>query len=147
MDQEITYIFKKPRWLKLSIIILAVIVLLAGTVGYAAYKNNNNSDEGYILGDTAGPLVQTQKVLTKTVSNTISLSAVTQPLDEIKVSPKMSGKVVALYVNEGDFVYTGQAVVQLEQDQTILANYNTANNNYQIAQKIWKTLFYLHKGC
>lgn len=135
MDQEITYIFKKPRWLKLSIIILAVIVLLAGTVGYAAYKNNNNSDEGYILGDTAGPLVQTQKVLTKTVSNTISLSAVTQPLDEIKVSPKMSGKVVALYVNEGDFVYTGQAVVQLEQDQTILANYNTANNNYQIAQK------------
>jgi len=131
------YASKNQRWLKSPIIILVIIVLLAGTISYAAYnyKNNSDNDEGYILEDIAGPLVQIQKVLAKTVSNTISLSAITQPLDEVKVSPKMSGKIVALYAQEGDFVYAGQVVAQLEQDQIILANYNTASNNYQIAQK------------
>ena len=90
--------------------------------------------------------VETEKIFPKNISHNISASAVTKPLNEVKVSPKMSGKVVALYFKEGNFVQKGQVVAQLEQDQTLLANYNTAFNNYQIAQKnLEQTLFSVQK--
>ncbi|NCF75283.1 MAG: biotin/lipoyl-binding protein, partial [Xanthomonadaceae bacterium] len=70
--------------------------------------------------------VKTYKVISKTITNDISLSGVTQPLDEIMLSPKMSGKVVGIYAKEGDDVKTGQTLIQLEQDQTLLVAYNNA---------------------
>ena len=90
--------------------------------------------------------VETQKIFPKNISHNISASAVTKPLDEVKISPKISGKVVALYFKEGDFVQKGKIIAQLEKDQALLANYNTAFNNYQIAQKnLEQTLFSVQK--
>jgi len=125
------------KYYVLLVIVLAVII---GGIAFAYSINNDVSSdvsaaEGDVLGISAEVIVPTQIVAFSPVASEISLSGTTRPLDEVKVSPKMSGRLAGLYVKEGDFVSVGQTIAQIEQDQTLLANYNTAQNNYQIAQQ------------
>ncbi|MCD6284227.1 efflux RND transporter periplasmic adaptor subunit [bacterium] len=127
--------------LSIAAILIGVVLIFSSVFGFnlPLFTNIKQSldfqkDEDFTETKLAVS-VKTEKIFPKNISHNISASAVTKPLNEVKVSPKMSGKVVALYFKEGDFVQGGQVIAQLEQDQTLLANYNTAFNNYQIAQK------------
>ncbi|MEA2089026.1 MAG: biotin/lipoyl-binding protein [Patescibacteria group bacterium] len=134
MNQEI-----KSKLSKQAISILVIIVLLVAVFSYAFYKYNDyDNDQKQKIDANINETYQkikVEKILSKTAVEDISLSAITEPLDETKISAKTSGRMAIMYVNEGDFVYTGQIVAQLEDDQSLVANYNTAFNNYQIAQK------------
>ncbi len=70
--------------------------------------------------------VETVKATLKNISNGISLSGITKPLDEVMVSPKMTGKIINFYAKEGGSVNAGQIIARLEQDSTLLASYNNA---------------------
>jgi len=138
---------KKISWRKISFSLSTAAILIGGALISSSVLDVNLSllaDIKQTLGfqqekDPTVPQslvsVETEKIFPKTIFHNISVSAVTKPLNEVKVSPKINGKVVALYFNEGDFVQAGQVIAQLEQDQTLLANYQTAFNNYQIAQR------------
>ena len=120
---------------KYSILLFITLCAVIGSVVYAMNNNSNNKTADNILDVPTEIIVQTQIVSTSTAESIIALSGVTKPLAEVKVSAKMSGRLARLYVDEGDFVKKGQLIFQLEQDQALLANYNTAFNNYNIAQK------------
>ena len=83
---------------------------------------NSGLNEGAIV-------VQTKKVSLETITQSISASGVTEPLNKAKVSPKMTAKVVGIYFKEGDWVEAGQTIIQLERDQTLQTAYNNALTN------------------
>ena len=113
---------------KTTKMIVIGIILMIGLIisGYVLLANKNESAINSEVADENIITVQTYRVAPKTISSDISLSGATLPLDEVMVSPKMSGKIVGMYVQEGNTVQTGQTLIQLEQDQTLLVAYNNA---------------------
>ncbi|MEA2064984.1 MAG: efflux RND transporter periplasmic adaptor subunit [Patescibacteria group bacterium] len=116
---------KKTR--KMIIGITLIISLIIS--GYVLLSNKNKSAVNSEVADENIITVQTYKVVTKTISNDISLSGATQPLDEVIVSPKISGKVVGIYAREGEEIKTNQTLIQLEQDSVLLVSYNNAQSS------------------
>lgn len=116
---------KKTR--KMIIGITLIISLIIS--GYVLLSNKNKSAVNSEAADENIITVQTYKVVTKTISNDISLSGATQPLDEVIVSPKISGKVVGIYAREGEEIKTNQTLIQLEQDSVLLVSYNNAQSS------------------
>ncbi|MCK4554258.1 efflux RND transporter periplasmic adaptor subunit [Candidatus Parcubacteria bacterium] len=113
---------------KTTKMIVIGIILMIGLIisGYVLLANKNESAINSEVADENIITVQTYRVAPKTISSDISLSGATLPLDEVMVSPKMSGKVVGIYAQEGSVVQAGQTLIQLEQDQTLLVAYNNA---------------------
>ena len=109
---------------KKLLIIIAVIVLVPASYCLLASKGNDDNNNGVVLGEKI-TTVQVQKVLPKTIIESIDISGITEPMEKVEVSPQMSGKVFNIYFKEGDRVETGQIIGQLEQDQKQL----TAKNN------------------
>ena len=108
-------------------IIVGVILMLGLIIaGYNLLADKNESTVNSEVADENIISAQTYKLAPKTISSDISLSGATQPLDEVMVSPKMSGKIVGIYVQEGNMIQAGQLLIQLEQDQTLLVAYNNA---------------------
>ena len=87
-------------------------------------KNISTEEETEKINNT-----EIKEIKTEATSTNIFLSGITAPLDEVNVSPKINGKVVSIYVKEGDEVKIGQTIIQLEQDQTLLTSYNNAQAN------------------
>jgi RND family efflux transporter MFP subunit len=96
--------------------------LPANILGSVSSDTKSVSDERTVI-------VQTKKISLEDITQSISASAVTKPLNEAKVSPKVSGKVVGIYFKEGGWVNAGQTIIQLEQDQTLRVAYNNAQTN------------------
>jgi len=96
--------------------------LVANILGISSTDVEPVSDNGTVV-------VQTKKISLETIAQSVSASAVTEPLNKAKVSPKMTGKVVGIYFKEGDWVRAGQTIIQLEQDQTLRTAYNNAQTN------------------
>ena len=96
--------------------------LVANILGISSTDVEPVSDNGTVV-------VQTKKISLETIAQSVSASAVTEPLNKAKVSPKMTGKVVGIYFKEGDWVRAGQTIIQLEQDQTLRVAYNNAQTN------------------
>lgn len=120
------FFWKKKQNLKLKklgigIFILAVILLL-GTL------------TGIIKTETA-LMVETEKVERRTITETVSASGKIQPEVEVKISPDVSGEIVALLVKEGDRVEKGDLLIKIKPDiyKSILerskASLNTAKAN------------------
>jgi len=118
------------------LIIIAVIVLAPASYYLLASESNNSSDgnnNGVVLGEKI-TIVQIQKVLQESITKSVNVSGVTRPIEEVKISPQMSGKVVNIYFQEGDWIEAGQTIGQLEQDQNLLTAKNNALSGLQIAQ-------------
>ena len=118
---------------KKLLIIIAVIVLVPASYCLLASKGNDDNNNGAVLGEKT-MIVQTQKVLPKTITESIAVSGVTEPMEKVEVSPQMSGKVSGIYFKEGDWIEMGQTIGQLEQDQNLLTAKNNAVSSLQIAQ-------------
>lgn len=108
--------------------IIIGIILMIGLIisGYVLLVDKNESAVNSEVIDENIISVQIYKVEPKTIRSDISLSGATLPLDQVMVSPKISGKIVGMYVQEGNTVHAGQTLIQLEQDQTLLVAYNNA---------------------
>jgi len=135
---------KKHNNSKALIILISVLILFGLFFSYASIAKKKSSslttleqsteiDKGEINPNLLIS-VKTQKIAPQTITNIISGSGLTQPIEQVKVSPKMSGKVIAIYFDEGDYVSQGQVIAQLEQDQTLVVSYENAKTNLSIAQ-------------
>ncbi len=61
--------------------------------------------------------VQTEKVFRDDITQTVTGNGRIYPSTEVKISARVSGKIVDLTVDEGDSVKAGQVLVRLERDQ------------------------------
>lgn len=60
--------------------------------------------------------VSVEKASLRTIVETVSASGKIQPEVEVKISPDVSGEIIALYVKEGDKVKKGQLLVKIRPD-------------------------------
>lgn len=107
--------------LGVGVFILAILLLI-GTL------------TGIIKTETA-LMVETEKVERRIITETVSASGKIQPEVEVKISPDVSGEIVALLVKEGDRVEKGDLLIKIKPDiyKSILerskASLNTAKAN------------------
>ena len=93
---------KKFVWI---IVILAVLII--ALVGLKA---------GGVIGKEEGTKVATEKVIKRTIIETVNASGKVYPEIEVKVSPDISGEIIELQVLEGDSVRKGQVLAKIYAD-------------------------------
>ncbi len=89
---------KKTIWYIVGGVILLLLIVLAVKKGKS----------------TEAKRVAVEKVVRRNIIATISASGKIQPAKDVKISPYISGEVVALYVKEGDFVKKGQKLAKID---------------------------------
>ncbi|MDR3184826.1 MAG: efflux RND transporter periplasmic adaptor subunit [Prevotellaceae bacterium] len=89
---------KKIIWIVTGSILLLIILLMA------------MPDRQLII------TVETAKPLRKTIVEAIPANGKVQPVVEVKISPDVSGEIVELNVEEGDYVQRGQLLLKIKQD-------------------------------
>jgi len=112
---------KKKNRNKLIILIIVIIV-----IGAIIVANLNKSDQ---------PIheVKTEKIKNQKVVQTITASGTLNPAQQVKVSAKVSAKILEITVNEGDKVKAGQKLVSLDSKQ-YAASYRSAQANLNSQQ-------------
>jgi HlyD family secretion protein len=93
---------KKSNWL---IYTLIGVVLVIAVIAVITSKNRNKGEE-----------VEVTKVEKRTIRETVAASGKVFPVTEVKISSDVSGEIVALLVEEGDSVTTGQLLAQIDPD-------------------------------
>src|SRR3954467_14823628 len=93
-------------WKKVLIGISAVVVL-AGIVGFTVYQSHKNV-----------VTVQTGKTRRQDLASIVSASGEIKPKTYVNVGANAFGKIIKLYVKEGDKVKRGQLLAQLENVQS-----------------------------
>jgi HlyD family secretion protein len=93
---------KKFLWIVLSLVVLIVVLLSLKSAG--------------VIGKTEGTKVSTEKVATRTISETVTASGKIFPEIEVKVSPDISGEIIELQVQEGDSVRRGMVLAKIYAD-------------------------------
>lgn len=94
---------RKRTWIIIISLIL-VIILLIGL------------KKGGVLGKDEGVKVATEKVMRRTITETVNASGKVYPEIEVKVSPDISGEIVELSVLEGDSVRKGSVLAKIYAD-------------------------------
>ncbi|GMT46140.1 MAG: RND transporter [bacterium] len=89
---------KKTLWFIIGSVLLIVIVVLAVKKG--------KSDDAR--------KVAVEKVIRRNIIETVSANGKIQPAKDVKISPYISGEVVALYVKEGNFVKKGKKLAKID---------------------------------
>nr|WP_294902735.1 efflux RND transporter periplasmic adaptor subunit [uncultured Lacibacter sp.] len=93
----------KKIWWILGILLVLVITLVI-------LKKNE------VIGKKEATKVATEKIIRRTIIETVSASGKVYPEDERKVSSDVSGEVVEMYVEEGDSVRKGQVLARVFAD-------------------------------
>jgi HlyD family secretion protein len=80
-----------------------------------------------------GAIVQTEKVIRRTITETVIASGRIGPEVEVKISAEVSGQLIALPVREGDVVKAGDLLAQINPDiyESRLSQAEAALNNAQ----------------
>ena len=89
---------KKIIWTLVGVVVLILIIVLA-------VKKGRSSE---------GRKVAVEKVTRRNIVETVSANGKIQPAKDVKISPYISGEVVALYVKEGEFVKKGQKLAKID---------------------------------
>lgn len=120
---------KKNKLLKWLVIIVVVFILFA-IIGKKA---------GWIGGEDK-KIVSVEKVTKRDIIEVVSASGKIQPEVEVKISPDVSGEIVALNVKEGDKVKKGDLLIRILPDiyqsyvDRSAAAVNSSKANYQNAK-------------
>jgi HlyD family secretion protein len=93
---------KKMIWLIVSLLLLIIIIIGLQKAG--------------VIGKEEGIKVSVEKVMERTITETVNASGKVYPEIEVKVSPDVSGEIVELNVNEGDSVRRGQILARIYAD-------------------------------
>jgi len=83
------------------------IALIVGVLAAIAWAN-------VAFKQTPGLAVTTEKIERRDLESIVSASGKIQPKKNVNISAETSGKVVGLYVNEGDPVTAGQLLLQID---------------------------------
>ena len=92
-------ISKKKIWIIIAVVAAVVLIVIAAVV-----KGQRNE----------GTKVATEKVIKRTIIQTVSSNGKIQPEKDIKISPYISGEVVELYVKEGNQVKKGDLLAKID---------------------------------
>lgn len=99
------------KYILIAIISLAILAVIANKMGW--------------IGKDKAIEVSTEKVVRRTIIETVSASGKVQPETEVKLSSEVSGEIVVLAVKEGDQVKKGQLVCKVRPD-ILQSGYNRA---------------------
>jgi len=114
------------RW-----IALVIVIMLAG-VAWRVLGSTRRAAVPTLQSEAAVP-VEVAPVQTQTLTETISAGGTVEALREVTTTTKLTGRVAAVLVREGDRVRAGQVLVRLE-DSEIAAQVQQAEANLQAAQ-------------
>ncbi|MDR0692640.1 MAG: efflux RND transporter periplasmic adaptor subunit [Prevotellaceae bacterium] len=89
---------KKLIWIIIGSVVLLIILLMA------------------IPRREVPVTVETAKPQRKTIVEAIPANGKVQPVVEVKISPDVSGEIVELNIEEGDYVHKGQLLLKIKQD-------------------------------
>ena len=89
---------------KTILIVLVLVVITAVLIVLAINKKRHSG----------GIKVAVEKVERRTITETVSANGKIQPAKDIKITPYISGEVVALYVKEGEYVKQGQILAKID---------------------------------
>ncbi|TWI83410.1 HlyD family secretion protein [Lacibacter cauensis] len=93
---------KKIWWILGILLVLAIVLIVL--------------KKKEIIGKKEAVKVATEKIIRRTIIETVSASGKVYPEDERKVSSDVSGEVVEMYVEEGDSVRKGQLLARVFAD-------------------------------
>ncbi len=96
---------KKKKIIRFSIIGVVLIIVLLAVGKKTGCVGKKDVTE-----------VSTEKVLKRTITETVSASGKIQPEVEVKLSPDVSGEIVELLVKEGDKVAKGDLLAKIKPD-------------------------------
>ena len=118
--------------MKLKTILIGVGVLLAGGV---AAKVILGGDKEELLE------VQTAPVALETIVQKVNATGRIQPKTQVRISADVSAKIIALHVEEGEFVQEGQLLVELDRErfeaavESAEANVRSAQSNARLNEQ------------
>lgn len=93
---------KMLKYISIGFVALSVLLIVVKQLGWISSDN--------------GSSVETQFSSYNDITETVSASGKIQPEVEVKISPDVSGEIVALYVNEGDNVAQGELLLKIKPD-------------------------------
>ncbi|MCF8304435.1 MAG: efflux RND transporter periplasmic adaptor subunit [Bacteroidales bacterium] len=93
---------KNKKWIRIGVILLVILVV---ALAIARKKG--------LIGESSGIKVSTEKVEKRDIIETVTASGKIQPEKEVKLSPDVSGEVIALNVKEGDEIKKGQTLAKI----------------------------------
>jgi HlyD family secretion protein len=118
--------------MKRKTILIAIGVLAFGGAAAAFVMNG---DEEELLE------VQTAAVKLETIVQKVNATGRIQPKTQIRISADVSAKIIALHVEEGDFVQKGQLLVELDSErfeaamESAQANVRSAQSNARLNER------------
>ena len=89
-------------WVIISLVLLIILLIVLKKTG--------------VIGKEEGTKVTTEKVVKRTIIETVNASGKVYPEIEVKVSSDVSGEIVQLNIDEGDSVKKGQVLARIYAD-------------------------------
>ena len=112
---------KKRLWIIVGILVIVLLIIIAVVV-----KNSRND----------GIRVTSEKVMKRTITQTVSANGKIQPEKDVKISPYISGEVVELLVKEGEEVKAGDLLAKIDPEIYVSAyDQSNASMNTQKANE------------
>ncbi|HCJ66901.1 MAG TPA: hypothetical protein DHV62_06130, partial [Elusimicrobia bacterium] len=108
---------------KKLILLSALIILISGTVYWRIASSRKQREKN----------IQTVTVKRMTLKEELAATGRIQALKSVDVKSEVSGKIISLKVDEGDYVKKGDLIAQLDSTEAEL-NYRKAESNYLTAK-------------
>ncbi len=77
--------------------------------------------------------VQTEKATQRTITQTVSATGTLDPEFKVQITPEVTGEIVSLPVQEGDYVKKGQLLIKIKED-TYLAQVEQSEASLKVAK-------------
>ena len=101
--------------MKRKIITIGTSLLVFGTIGIVLANNKAKIDRAAKpVKETTIVPVKVTEVKDDTFNASFSLNGTTAPMREVKIASEVEGKLVALYIKNGDIVRAGQVIATLD---------------------------------
>ncbi|MCB0307293.1 MAG: biotin/lipoyl-binding protein, partial [Calditrichaeota bacterium] len=97
------------RFSKTSLIILAIVIAAIAGLAYWGLAESPAEDSGTEM------KYKEVTVTRGTFQEMVSANGIVRPIDRIEIKSKASGEIVALPVEQGDFVKKGDLIARLDQ--------------------------------
>src|SRR6266581_9705560 len=91
---------------KKLIILIAIVVLAIVAIGATVANKKREKPV----------LITTDKAFRKTITQLVTATGKIQPEIEVKISPEVSGEIIALPVKEGQIVHKGDLLLRIKPD-------------------------------
>jgi len=101
--------------MKKRIIQITGALLIAGSIGVVLANNKATIDAAAKpVKDNAIIPVKIAEVITDSFNTAFTVNGITSPAKEVKIASEVQGKLVSLYIKNGDVVRKGQVIAQLD---------------------------------